>query len=69
MKLLPCPFCGSPMSGRTEYEFYENAVMPWAVAVVCSTCSARGPFIGPSTGDENRTCTDARRAWNERAKS
>ena len=65
MKLAHCPFCGSKMSGRTEYELDGDIYGRMAHAVVCSNCSARGPF--GLNGEENRSRTEARRAWNTRA--
>jgi hypothetical protein len=53
------------MSGRTEYELDGDSFGGMVHAVVCSNCSARGPF--GLNGEENRNRTEARRAWNTRA--
>lgn len=68
MKLLPCPFCGSGMSGRTEYEIDGDSYGGFVHAVVCSKCSARGPFTHPDDGtSEARSKSAARKLWNQRA--
>jgi hypothetical protein len=53
------------MSGRTEYELDGDSFGGMVIAVVCSNCSAHGPF--GLNGEENLNRTEARRAWNTRA--
>ena len=73
MRLKPCPFCGSKMSGRTEYEIDGETIMPviyggCVTAVVCSNCSARGPFSDIEDGIcEQASKRAAQKRWNERA--
>ena len=67
MKLLPCPFCGCRMSGRTEYKIIDDAYENFLFAVSCPNCSARGPFSDLDDGtSEARAKTAARKLWNER---
>jgi hypothetical protein len=56
------------MSGRTEYEIDGDSYGGFVHAVVCSSCSARGPFSDVDDGtSEQRAKSSARKLWNERA--
>lgn len=61
-RLNPCPFCGARWQG--EYAIDADRVGGGKRAVVCSACSAQGPFINPATGEDNLTEAAARVAWN-----
>lgn len=70
MNLKPCPFCGNNMTGTPEYAIDGNSYGGFVTAVVCSGCSAQGPFSDADDGtSESKGRSAARKLWNERQAS